>query len=50
MKCRGKHGDIMTWEETLSRRLSPRELSFKEEGQAEEDVLTKDTGQRAERK
>lgn len=27
VKRRGKQGDIMTWEETLSRWLSPRQLS-----------------------
>lgn len=28
-KCRGKQGDMTTWEQTLSRWLSPRELSLR---------------------
>lgn len=40
---------MTTWEQTLPRWLSQGAV-FKGEGQVEEDVLTKETGQRAERK
>ena len=48
VKCRGKHGDIMTWEETLSRRLSPRELSLRRRARQRKTCSqrTQDRGQR----